>query len=63
MTADLPVEAMAQVVGWHFGSLHPYENMIALGLAFGPFVVLAIVIVLRRRDEGDDDGDGERAER
>lgn len=33
----------------HFGQLHPYEMWLALALAFGPFLVLAIVVVLRRR--------------
>ena len=33
----------------HFGALHPYELALTLLLAFGPFVVLAIVIAVRRR--------------
>ena len=39
---------------WHMGPLHPAEQALTLGLAFGPFLVLAIVIVLRRRSERDD---------
>jgi hypothetical protein len=31
------------------GSMHPFETVLTLLLAFGPFVVLGIVIVLRRR--------------
>lgn len=31
------------------GALHPVEQALTLVLAFGPFVVLGIVIVLRRR--------------
>jgi prepilin signal peptidase PulO-like enzyme (type II secretory pathway) len=48
------------VVGWlvglHLGTLHPYEKVLTLALAFGPFLVLGAVIVLRRRrdDEADD---------
>jgi len=35
----------------HLGALHPYELLLVLGIAFGPFVVLAgVVFVLRRRD-------------
>ena len=34
---------------WHMGSLHPVEQALTLALAFGPFVLLAIVIVVRRR--------------
>jgi hypothetical protein len=35
----------------HLGALHPYELLLVLVIAFGPFVVLAgVVFVLRRRD-------------
>jgi hypothetical protein len=35
----------------HLGSLHAYETVLLAVLAFGPFVVLAVVVfVLRRRD-------------
>jgi Na+-translocating ferredoxin:NAD+ oxidoreductase RnfE subunit len=34
---------------WHLGPLHPAEQALTLALAFGPFVVLGIVIALRRR--------------
>lgn len=33
----------------HLGSMHPYEQALTLLLAFGPFIVLGIVVVLRRR--------------
>jgi hypothetical protein len=33
----------------HLGPLHPVEQALTLALAFGPFVVLGIVVVLRRR--------------
>lgn len=35
----------------HLGPLHPAEQALTLLLAFGPFVVLAIVVVLRRRSD------------
>jgi hypothetical protein len=35
----------------HLGSLHPFEQALTLVLAFGPFVVLGIVIAYRRRTE------------
>ena len=41
----------------HLGALHPYEHVLVLLLAFGPFVLLAVVVaVVRRRDPvtGDD---------
>lgn len=33
----------------HMGAMHPFEQALTLVLAFGPFVVLGAVIVLRRR--------------
>ena len=40
----------------HLGALHPSEKVLTLVLAFGPFLVLGAVIVLRRRhdDEAED---------
>ncbi|MBD8868741.1 hypothetical protein [Nocardioides donggukensis] len=39
------------VAAWHLGQLHAYEQALVLVIAFGPFVVLGIVVgVLRRRD-------------
>ena len=33
----------------HLGSLHPWEQVLMLVLAFGPFALLGVVIWLRRR--------------
>jgi hypothetical protein len=33
----------------HLGALHPAEQVLVYLLAFGPFAVLALVAVLRRR--------------
>jgi hypothetical protein len=42
---------VSALVPLHLGGLHPFEQVLVYGLAFGPFVVLAIVIhVVRRRD-------------
>jgi hypothetical protein len=35
----------------HMGLLHPYELVLTLLLAFGPFVALAIVVRVRRRQD------------
>ena len=43
MTLDL--------VALHLGALHPVEKVLTLVLAFGPFVVLGLVIAVRRRRE------------
>ncbi|WP_148613735.1 hypothetical protein [Nocardioides rubriscoriae] len=40
----------------HLGAMHPVEQALTLLLAFGPFVVLGVVVVVRRRAD-------ERAER
>ena len=36
------------------GALHPFEQALTLLLAFGPFVVLGVVIWRRRREEDDE---------
>jgi hypothetical protein len=35
----------------HLGALHPAETALTLVLAFGPFVVLGVVIAVRRRQD------------
>ena len=45
---------VADLVALHLGGLHPYEKVLTLVLAFGPFVVLGAVVVLRRRHEDED---------
>ena len=35
----------------HLGALHPVEQVLTLILAFGPFVLLAVVLWLRRRQD------------
>ena len=39
------------MVPLHLGALHPFEQALVLLLAFGPFVVLGIVVWLRARSE------------
>ncbi len=39
------------MVPLHLGSLHPVEQALTFGLAFGPFVVLAVVVLVRRRGD------------
>ena len=42
----------------HLGGLHPYERALVLLIAFGPFVVLGVVVyVVRRRDLADEERD------
>lgn len=39
------------LVPMHLGALHAYENVLVYALAFGPFVVVGVVVMLlRRRD-------------
>jgi len=39
----------------HAGALHPYEKLLTLVLAFAPFVLLAVVVVVRRRQDARED--------
>lgn len=43
------------IVPLHLGALHPVEQLLTFGLAFGPFVVLGVVIVRRRRADAAED--------
>ncbi|UDY22819.1 hypothetical protein [Nocardioides sp. Kera G14] len=42
---------LVALVPMHLGALHPYEKVLTFGLAFGPFLVLIVVIALRRRQD------------
>ena len=44
-------------VPMHMGALHPVEQWLTLLLAFGPFVVLGVVVWLRRREHVEADVD------
>jgi hypothetical protein len=47
----------------HLGGLHPYERLLVLLVAFGPFVVLGVVVyVVRRRDIAEEGHDRHRDE-
>jgi sensor domain CHASE-containing protein len=39
----------------HLGVLHPVEQLLVVLLAFGPFVVLGVVVVLQRRRAEDEE--------
>lgn len=47
----MAVLVMAQVVAEHLGALHPVEKLLTVVLAFGPFVLLAVVVLIRRRQD------------
>ena len=47
---------LAGVVAWHFGALHPAEKPLAFTLAIAPFLVLFVVIAVRRRRDDADEG-------
>jgi hypothetical protein len=50
------------VIPLHMGALHPFEQVLTLVLAFGPFVVLGLVIAHRRRTEHREDQHEEQSE-
>ncbi len=47
MTPYLP----PQIPPMHMGALHGYEQALTLVLAFGPFLVLGVLVWLRRRED------------
>jgi hypothetical protein len=47
----------------HMGALHPFEKVLTLVLAFGPFLLLGAVIVIRRRHEALEDAASDEAQR
>ncbi len=61
IAADLLVDLL--VVLQHLGPLHAQEKALTYLLAFGPFVLLAVVIWVRRRQDAaeDDAGPDQRA--
>lgn len=52
---------MDLVIPLHLGALHPVEQIATMVLAFGPFVVLGIVIFFRRRAEAREDAEHHEA--
>jgi hypothetical protein len=47
-----------EVLPLHMGALHPFEQLLVALVAFGPFVVLFVVVyVVRRRDVADEERD------
>ncbi|SFB77009.1 hypothetical protein SAMN04487968_101426 [Nocardioides terrae] len=50
------------IVALHLGALHPYEKVLTLLLAFGPFVLLGIVVAVRRRQDAAEDAAAEAAQ-
>ena len=44
------------MVSLHLGGLHPFEQALIVLLAFGPFVVLGVVLVVRHRQDRQADG-------
>jgi hypothetical protein len=41
----------ASLVPLHLGSLHPVEQLLVYALAFGPFVLLGAVVLVRRHQD------------
>jgi len=46
-----PLLAPLLVVVQHLGALHPFETGLTFALAFGPFVLLGVVVWVRRRQD------------
>jgi hypothetical protein len=50
----------ASILPLHLGSLHPVEQLLVYALAFGPFLLLGAVVVVRRRRDPDRSGEDQR---
>ena len=51
---------MSSLVALHLGSLHGYEKLLVLLVAFGPFVVLSFVVrYAQRRNATEDEESGQ----
>ena len=61
-----PALAALVAVAEHLGTLHAHERLLVLLVAFGPFVVLALVVRAGRRralaEDAGDPGDVERVD-
>ena len=44
----------------HLGALHPVEEALVYALAFGPFLVLGVIVLVRRRQDHHADGTDQR---
>jgi hypothetical protein len=56
LVAQPVAQLLAQLLAGHLGPLHPAERALTLLLAFGPFVLLGLtILVSRRRNSGDRD--------
>jgi hypothetical protein len=56
MTSVPALLVAAAYVAMHLGKLHAWEQALVYVLAFGPFLVLGIVVyVVRRRDLAEDE--------
>jgi len=54
---------LAGIVALHLGALHPYEKILTLVLAFGPFLVLGVLILVRRKhDLAEEQAEADRTE-
>lgn len=47
---------------WHLGALHPVEQVLTVVLAFGPFVLLGIVVAIQRRKDAREEAAGGAAD-
>ena len=54
---------IAPVPPLHLGSLHPFEQAMVYALAFGPFLVLGVVMLVRRRQDRREGPDPDQRDR
>jgi hypothetical protein len=49
MTTPGTASVLAPAAPLHLGALHPLEQLVVLAVAFGPFLVLFVVVYVARR--------------
>ncbi|WP_235736749.1 hypothetical protein [Nocardioides alcanivorans] len=42
---------LTEILPLHMGALHAYEQWLVVAIAFGPFLLLGVVIAIRRRQD------------
>jgi len=49
-------ETLPPIAPLHMGALHPVEQLVVLAVAFGPFLVLFVVVYVARRRAIEEEG-------
>lgn len=62
MTESQLPTVLLTIAPLHMGAMHPMEQLLVLGVAFGPFLVLFVVVYVARRRAIDEEQEQDREE-